>query len=246
MFFEADRGRLCTIQRRAGQALLPSACRHFPRIALRDPRGSFVTLSGFCPTVARLLQQNVPLRIVHAPPGIALLHPLEGLDATGVLPPLLGSGVLMDYDGYSAWEHAAIAVLDRDDLDVLDALELIAGATERVRQWRPGDVPLARHVADVFGATIPAAGEFTELHARPLRMFAAAHLFGSWAAYQDGGIHGVVEAVHRAVLLVQGALSSGASFVEAVRAADLELRHTEDPDVCAPTLPSLRHGRHAV
>jgi hypothetical protein len=59
-------------------------------------------------------------------------------------------------------------------------------------------------------------------------MFAAAHLFGSWAAYQNGGIAGVVGAVRGALSLLKREMASGASFVEAARATDLALRHTDE------------------
>lgn len=235
VFFDADTPeRRCAIHRTAGPELLPSACRHFPRVVLRDPRGTFVTLSSFCPTAAAMLQEDMPLAIVDAPASLTLDGNLEGLDAIAVLPPLLRPGVLMDYAGYTAWEHAAIAVLDRDDLDAGEAIDAIASATERVQQWTPGAIPLADHVRTVFANTTPSRrlrpGSVegrTAVDARPLRMFLAAHLFGSWAAYQDGGLSGVVRAVRHAHSLVRTQMASGASFVEAVRAADLELRHME-------------------
>ena len=45
VFFEPKRGNLCAIQRQMGHAHLPSACRHFPRVVVLDPRGTFITLS---------------------------------------------------------------------------------------------------------------------------------------------------------------------------------------------------------
>ena len=67
VFFEPRAGRLCAVHRTVGPRLLPSACRNFPRIALRDPRGVFVTLSHYCPTAARLLLLDRDLAIVDAP-----------------------------------------------------------------------------------------------------------------------------------------------------------------------------------
>ena len=55
VFFEPRRGNLCAIQRQMDHSHLPSACRHFPRVAVIDPRGTFVTLSHVCPTAARML-----------------------------------------------------------------------------------------------------------------------------------------------------------------------------------------------
>ena len=50
-----QRGNLCAIQRQMGHDQLPSACRHFPRVVVLDPRGTFITLSHVCPTAARML-----------------------------------------------------------------------------------------------------------------------------------------------------------------------------------------------
>lgn len=228
VFFEADRGRLCTIHRVAGPALLPSACRHFPRVVLHDSRGTFVTLSAFCPTAAAMLHDPVRLRIVEAPGSLALGGTLEGLDATTVLPPLLKQGLLMDYEGYTAWEHAAIAVLDRDDLTAEEALDAIETATEHVQRWRPGAARLAAHVSAAFAQMASGPGHRRAVGSRPLRMFLAGHAFGSWAAYQDGGLTGVVAAVRAAMRLVQRELASGTPFLDAVRRTDLQLRHMDD------------------
>ena len=187
-----------------------------------------MTLSSFCPTAAAMLQERVPLRIIEAPRSLVPAGTLEGLDATAVLPPLLAPGVLMDYDGYSAWERAAIAVLDRDDLEVERAIDVIAAATDRVRQWRPGPITLADHVAVAFANATPAMALPEHSEARPQRMFAAAHLFGSWAADQNGGIGGIVDAVRAAVSRLGREMASGATFVDAARATDLVLRHTHD------------------
>jgi Fe-S-cluster containining protein len=227
VFFESHRDRLCTVHRVGGLELLPSACRHFPRVVLNDARGSFVTLSSFCPTAAAMLQDDVPLRIIEAPPAFLPGGTLEGLDATAVLPPLLCEGVLTDYEGYSAWEREAIAVLDRDDLHVDEAIRVVAQATERAQRWRPGVGRLADHVAAAFATAAPPHRTRVCAGARPLRMFAAAHLFGSWAAYQNGGIGGVVRDVRDAVARLQGPIAAGATFIEAARATDLVLRHTE-------------------
>ena len=56
VFFEPDRGNLCAVHRELGVPSLPSACRHFPRIVLHDARGTFISLSHFCPTAAGLLR----------------------------------------------------------------------------------------------------------------------------------------------------------------------------------------------
>jgi hypothetical protein len=149
VFFEQDGGRLCVIHRDAGVEALPSACRHFPRQFLRDARGTFVSLSHFCPTAATLLVGSPPLDVVDATP-LMVGEPIEGLDAREALPPLLRPGLLCDLEGYAAWEGAVIAVLGRADIGWQTALDRIAAATEGVRAWRPGTCSLAKHVAAAF------------------------------------------------------------------------------------------------
>ena len=150
VFFEQDPAGSCVIHRQAGPSALPAACRHFPRKFLRDGRGTFVSLSHFCPTAASMLLDPQPLGIVDAAPPLVLEEPIEGLDAREALPPLLRSDVLCDLEGYDAWEREAIAVLADPDFDCDEALERIASATERVRRWRPGGTSLAEHVRAVF------------------------------------------------------------------------------------------------
>jgi len=43
IFFEPQRGNLCAIQRQMDHSHLPSACRHFPRVVVIDPRGEEYT-----------------------------------------------------------------------------------------------------------------------------------------------------------------------------------------------------------
>jgi hypothetical protein len=150
VFFDARGGRLCTIHAAAGAEALPTACRHFPRQVLRDGRGTFISLSHFCPTAAAMLLEADPLDVVDAPAPLRLEEPVEGLDATRALPPLVRPGVLSDLEGYAAWERACIATFARGDLGVVQALDLVADATERVRAWQPGSRPLAAQVTMAF------------------------------------------------------------------------------------------------
>ena len=226
VFLERE-GGLCAIHRIAGPDLLPLACRHFPRVALTDPRGTFVTLSGFCPTVASMLLDHGRLHVVEAPAPLALNGTLEGLDATAVLPPLLRPGILIDYESYAAWERAAIGVLDRDDLDARQALDIIEFATRAVQRWTEDDGPMVKCVDRAFSHLPPRAANPRSLDTRPTRVFVAGHLFASWAAYQDGGIAGVIEVARTALTELERELARGLSFVDAVRAADFRLRHTE-------------------
>jgi Fe-S-cluster containining protein len=149
LFFEQEQ-RLCEIHRTLGPTLLPSACRHFPRVVLTDARGTFITLSHFCPTAVRLLFTRIPAQPVGAPPSLTLDGTAEGLDATSALPPLLRPGLLTDVDGYDAWERGGLDVLGRDGLTPESALDAIAAAAADVQTWTPGSGSLADAVSRAF------------------------------------------------------------------------------------------------
>ena len=150
VFFEPRRNeRLssCAIHRVLGHDALPSACRHFPRVAVTDDHGSFVTLSHFCPSAAALLfADTVPLSIVQPPPSFNVLTEYEGLDARGVLPPLLTADVLMDLDGHHAWEALVVSVMADEAYTPEAALTQLEHDAERVRAWRPGQEPLCERI----------------------------------------------------------------------------------------------------
>ena len=68
---------------------------------MRDPRGTFITLSHFCPTAAsQLFREDVPLAIVESPASFPPAD-YDGLTVTGDdLPPLLRpDGVLVAWKG---------------------------------------------------------------------------------------------------------------------------------------------------
>ena len=139
----------CSLQRTGGEALLPSACRHFPRVYLRDARGDLLTLSHFCPTAAALLLNDGPVAVVDARPPLALDEPIEGLDARDVLPPLVRPGLLADMDGYDAWEWAVIESFVGTP-DAASAFARIEAATSRLRGWTPAAGPMRPAVLDAF------------------------------------------------------------------------------------------------
>lgn len=234
VFFEPDKGRLCAIHRRAGPALLPAMCRNFPRVVVNDPRGTSVTLSHFCPTAAALLFEHVPLAIVDAPPPVSLDGNLEGLDATDVLPPLLSRNVLTDWNGYSAWEDAAVALLDVDGLEPERAVDLLTRVTEDVCGWTPERESLTaavrRSFSEIRAIAIRGKGRWRG-YERPVNAFLAAHAFASWAAYEKDGLRAVPAAVGNALAVLtreageRGSLTRE-SLIESMRAADLRLRHS--------------------
>lgn len=138
--FEREHGGLCALQRQCGHAALPMACRQFPRVTLHDARGTFVSLSHYCPTAASLLARaDVPLAIDGAPPAFPRDAELVGLDARSVLPPLLRPGVLMTLRSVSAWERFVVGLCARDDAGVEGLLDRMASAAEALRRWRPAD-----------------------------------------------------------------------------------------------------------
>ena len=155
VFFDRDGDRLCAIHRAAGADALPSACRHFPREILIDRRGIFVSLSHFCPTAGALLLTPGALAIVDAEPPLRIDGPLEGLDASDAYAPLVRPGRLTDLDGYGAWERSAIETLARPELTADGAIDLIAAATEQIREWHPEDGALATRVGEAFAHRAP-------------------------------------------------------------------------------------------
>ena len=172
VFFERDADRLCVIHRDAGVAALPSACRHFPRKVLKDARGTLISLSHFCPTAAAMLLTTAPLAIVHAEPPLRLPPPMEGLDASEALPPLLRPGLLCDIDGYDAWERAGIETFARADLTSDACIDLVAAATEVIRDWRPGDGTLSERVGVAFRGPRPRNSAGAGSHARAIETVA--------------------------------------------------------------------------
>jgi len=145
-FHNQDR---CSLQQSASEAMLPSACRHFPRVFLRDGRGLLLTLSHFCPTAASLLFDPGKVSIVDAPGSLMIAEPIEGFDAREALPPLVRPGLLTDVDGYALWEESVVRAFV-DGADAALALSRIDAATECVRSWTPARGPLSDAVIPAF------------------------------------------------------------------------------------------------
>jgi Fe-S-cluster containining protein len=169
VFYDADGGRLCRVHRELGPHALPNACRQFPRVVLRDGRGTLISLSHYCPTAAAMLAAPHRIAIMPAPPAIAIDGDAEGLDARDALPPLLAPGMLMDLASYDAWERRAIDILASGTLAAAPALALIADASRRLQDWRPGHGSLRAAVDRQFAiARATEADEDLEAHAARL------------------------------------------------------------------------------
>lgn len=225
----------CEIQRALGHAALPSACQHFPREVLIDARGAFVTLSHYCPTAADLLfDHDGPIGIVEGPPAVPVGDP-EGLDARGVLPPLLSDGVLMDLEGYSAWEAHLVHVLTSDDgRTPEDALATLGSDLGVLQQWRPGGRSLSEAITRLPASAAGSSRAVPPITAGPgcspglsdlvIRRYLAARAFASWMAYQAGGMAAVLTHL-RLALAVLREHHARAPLKESIRQTDLKLMH---------------------
>ena len=155
VFFERGT-RLCVVHRDLGESALPLTCRHFPRLAVRDARGTFVTLSHFCPTAASMLfREDVPLEVVESPRAF----PPRDYDGLAVgaddLPPLLTPRMLMDLEAYSTWERHMV----RRCADAVSPESVLASLALDARElgaWRPGATSLVEAIRGLTPQTIAA------------------------------------------------------------------------------------------
>ena len=89
VFYHRDSG-LCVIHRDLGEPMLPSTCRHFPRLAVRDRAGTFISLTHYCPTAASMLfRDDVPLEIVERRPHFPRRRTTASSSSDEDWPPLL-------------------------------------------------------------------------------------------------------------------------------------------------------------
>jgi len=132
----------CAIHRAIGHDALPLACRQFPRISVRDPRGVSLTLSHYCPTAARLLDAGSTLSITTNPSAFPSQAEYIGLEATTSLPPRLRPDMLMDWEAWWEWEELAVSVLADPSSPVEVQVARLSLAVEDLRRWRPGPTAL--------------------------------------------------------------------------------------------------------
>jgi Fe-S-cluster containining protein len=247
VFFDRS-SRLCDIHRQKGHDWLPASCQQFPRVSLLDPRGTFVTLSHYCPSAADLLfaEDDTPIEVVVNPPAFPRGAEYDGLDARDAFPPLLRPGVLMDWETLAAWDRFAFARLDRETRSVDAALRDLRVACDHLRAWTPSDGPLAGRLQTLPGAGSPAslpASEDQEPFIRPLCRYAAAKLFGSWCWYQGAGLRTVIRSVEAALAEVRaeaarqsrqhGRMLDRSLLRESIRQADLRLVHLSSREALA-------------
>lgn len=217
-WFRDEPGQACAIHRAYGEAVLPSACRQFPRVCVLEPDGVSVSLSHYCPTAAGLLFGGpTDFRLVTSTQAFPADWPFEGLDAREAYPPFLRPGVLLGFDGLRVLEEHAVAVLSR--VPVWTALKTIEAAVERARSWTADSAPIPEllagyfelseggepRVADPRPVLLASLTEGTRPRAdlpdfRPgtarvsahvdaaLRKYLAARLIAAWIAYQGDDI----------------------------------------------------------
>ncbi len=221
-----DRENLCAIQCVGGHGALPMSCRMFPRSILMDARGTFISLSHFCPTAAGLLfADGPPVAIVEAPESLVDVGPLDGLDAREAWPPLLRRGVLMDLQSYDAWERLGVELLTRDGVApgaALDALDRVSG---RIGGWTADDGPLVTRVHDAFAAAAPPTAALGRDDVA-IKRWLAARLFACWLAYQKDGLAAIVDYLNSCVRLFAEERARGENAREAIRRTDLRVMHT--------------------
>ncbi|MBI4887047.1 MAG: hypothetical protein HY824_08135 [Acidobacteria bacterium] len=148
--FYQRRSGLCAVQHDLGEAHLPATCRHFPRLAVRDGRGTFITLTHYCPTAASMLfRDDVPLAIVERPPAFPP-GDYGGLAIIGDdWPPLLHPRMLMDFDGYTAWERHMVARCAAANISPESVVATLARDARLLRRHDPAHGAIARAVSDL-------------------------------------------------------------------------------------------------
>jgi Fe-S-cluster containining protein len=227
VFYEHD-SHLCGVHRALGESALPATCRIFPRIALTDARGTFITLSHYCPTAAAMLfRTDVPLEIVESPSAFPPAD-YEGMSAVGEWPPLLTPGILMNLESYSAWERHAVGVCARAATPE-SAVATLSRDADRLSQWRPGTTSLLDAVAGLDVELVLTSGTTWGGFNPVVNRFLAAHAFANWSAYQGRDLRTCVRSVEHALGVLKDACTERPldreGLLEGIRRADYLLRH---------------------
>jgi len=168
VFYHRTSG-LCVIHRDLGEVMLPATCRHFPRLAVRDARGTFISLTHFCPTAAAsLFRDDVPLRIVESPPAFPETD-YEGLVVTADdWPPLLRPDCLADVQSYMMWERHMVSRCANEALSPESVVATLERDARIVRAITPAGAAIAEAIealpADEVDASRPATLDSSLAH----------------------------------------------------------------------------------
>ena len=121
----------------------PTRCR--PRAGIShgrsviDQRGTFISLSHFCPTAAAMLLARDTLSIVEALPPLRLSGAGRGTGRQRRAAAARPAGCSLRHSrATTPGSVAACRVFARADLSFERCLDLVAAATEYIRAWRPG------------------------------------------------------------------------------------------------------------
>ena len=165
--------RLCVVHGELGEERLPSTCRHFPRLAVRDKRGTFISLTHYCPTaVETLFRDDVPIEIVEAPSAFPPADYEGLLVEPDAWPPLLHPHMLMDDAAYSAWERHMVSRCAADTLSAEAVVATLQRDARVLRGYTPGAgslidavaaLPVDGVAAPVQEALGPSLALFTEV-----------------------------------------------------------------------------------
>ena len=227
----------CELHRVGGHAALPLPCRMFPRQVLHDGRGTFISLSHFCPTAAGMLfEDDGPAAIVDAAAGLTGDGTLDGLDARSAWPPVLRPGILMDLEAFALWEECGVELLTRRGVNPYDALRALSDATSVIDAWAPdSDVALIEAVRNAFAGVAPRTSALRPFDPA-VKRWLAARLFGSWIAYQGSALATVVRYLHACHDVFVVELARDRNPREAIRRSDRLIVHESSSQQLATLL----------
>lgn len=158
VFYHRPSG-LCAVHRELGHEALPVTCRHFPRLAVRDWRGTSLSLTHYCPTAASMLFRDIPIEIVEDPPAFPFAH-YEGLDVEDdAWPPLLNPRMMMDIESYGAWERHMVRRCASSDASPESVIATLHRDAQSLQDFDPSREQLGARIlaldANMISAVAP-------------------------------------------------------------------------------------------